>query len=746
VAVAEENAVEEALAGGPSRERERLVRFLHSAAAPPDRWGTTANQELRDSPQHVDPGLFEHQLKSVAWMHQAEREECVQAKTLAFAHQNFGENYEVKLPAGGVLAHPPGAGKTRIVAAFIRSSPAPTTILCPPHLIEFWRSELATQDATAVVVPFGADLDEPGRFVIDEPQDLGFEERIQARSAATKASSVWVVCGTPRAYVQLLGEFLLGRARCHWTTTVSEYRGEPEWPYIFRRRFLADPPAMCLPRPSLEIVEVGVAVGVEGIDAAVAGLSGYLMDQMLYLTFGHAATSTILERARTLEEMGFAANTCHEITLADWDAAVVQRSERRATAAASRLAALEVELTQQQHDFANRCDMDVLRDVPAVLHIGDEFVESAPAEWNVAWAGQTFSAEVGSGILVSREVDCAAYCRQNADAMLIVFVGEDAAPMGYSPHDGPPPIPAVRISESDAVKLTTGVHVRLEVRHVSIVDEEAGNVTQEIARDGVEVLLMHEVQQLRTEMASLERAKRFADQVRTSLGAQSSTSCPICFEDNTTVAILPDCAHAFCRACFEQTVGLSGNPTGVFGCPVCRCETQRRDVVIFRHGGARDDLPQKLVKLVELLKELRDEKVLVFVQWSANLHYLKEMLAEQGISALALEGDLTTTMDALRCFSRPVDEDSSSNVLLLSFQRHASGINLQFCRHVVILHPYCPETASDLAFVSMQKFRAYETQAIGRVRRYPQTGTVRVYRFFAACSVEEEIYSIARTR
>merc|ERR1711971_205661 len=125
LAVAEEEALEGALAGADTREKERLIRFMHAAAAPPDRWATTIGLQLEDTdktqPDMCD--LFSHQVASVGWMKQAEIETIVQAKALDFGHQTFGNNYEVKLPAGGVLAHPPGAGKTRIVAAFIKSNP-----------------------------------------------------------------------------------------------------------------------------------------------------------------------------------------------------------------------------------------------------------------------------------------------------------------------------------------------------------------------------------------------------------------------------------------------------------------------------------------------------------------------------------------------------------------------------------------------------------------------------------------------
>merc|ERR1711948_231528 len=105
-------------------------------------------------------------------------------------------------------------------------------------------------------------------------------------------------------------------------------------------------------------------------------------------------------------------------------------------------------------------------------------------------------------------------------------------------------------------------------------------------------------------------------------------------------------------------------------------------------------------------------------------------------SAMALVGELRETMDVLSRFG----QDGEPRVLLLSSQRHSSGINLQVARHVVIVHPYCTPTASSLDAISRREMFAFETQAIGRVRRYPQKEPVHVYRLFAAGTVEEELY------
>lgn len=169
----------------------------------------------------------------------------------------------------------------------------------------------------------------------------------------------------------------------------------------------------------------------------------------------------------------------------------------------------------------------------------------------------------------------------------------------------------------------------------------------------------------------------------------------------------------------------------------CSCEGQGLEVASVQ----REVLPSKLQRLLSLLRELLasgpEERVLVYTQWATHVVYLREVLQQQGVPALALVGELRDTMDVLSRFGSP-DEP---RVLLLCSQRHSSGINLQMARHVVIVHPYCTPTATSQDSISRLQMLAFEAQAIGRVRRYPQKNAVHVHRLFAVGSVEEELYA-----
>jgi len=158
-------------------------------------------------------------------------------------------------------------------------------------------------------------------------------------------------------------------------------------------------------------------------------------------------------------------------------------------------------------------------------------------------------------------------------------------------------------------------------------------------------------------------------------------------------------------------------------------------------GAAWEILPSKLQRLITMLREIlsagAEERALVFTQWAVHVTYLHDVLERHGVQCLALVGELEDTMDALRRFGQP---DEACRVLLLSSQRHSSGINLQAARHVIIVHPYCTPTASSRESISRAQMLAFEAQAIGRVRRYPQQRPVHVHRLFAAGTVEEDLY------
>ena len=363
---------------------ERLSRFLAVAAgAPPSaHWSSTieaaaaatldaaasASAEGSEVTDHR-LNLFAHQRRSLAWMRCVEAADpvaggsSVHVEPLAIAGRTFGSAYEVRLPAGGVVGHPPGAGKTRIAAALIAERAADTTLMAPGHLLPHWEEELSVAlgrhgapimnvDAPAdgtrgqellgyhwegvLLIGYHAlaaaqdgaiddddddDDDDNGggepepaairllgvrlrtaRLIIDEPQDIpsAMHSAVIDRLAPLYRTR-WVLCGTAHAHLRTIGPLLMGARRWRMASTVDEWRGQPTMCHVYRHRFLRDPPWACLPQPPLHVVEERVTPSQEeAVAAQMAALSGFVVDSVLLLSLGQKATALAVQERQQL--------------------------------------------------------------------------------------------------------------------------------------------------------------------------------------------------------------------------------------------------------------------------------------------------------------------------------------------------------------------------------------------------------------------------------------------------------------
>ncbi|CAJ1437173.1 unnamed protein product, partial [Effrenium voratum] len=398
-------------------QRKRLLDFLHAAAASPcaAKWpcsGEVISGEVVESllqrPAEAEresngtDGLFPHQAATIEWMQRIERRgvEKLQVEPLRFAGVALGASYQLQLPCGGVIAHPPGSGKTRIIAALVRETSGPaegyaaswlrwlltcgderqaplrraevrtawqalkggcaTLIVAPAHLRQQWLEELRGQSAAhaAEVLDYEAagalgTSAAFGRLVVDEPQDCpGCAWQPLQRLAEEfreTGRGVWQLCGTARSHLDSLGPLLLGWRGWHVAWRQSEWTGQPQLAHLIRTRFLADPPWACLPRPPLEWHNEAVVLRPrESADVAVANLAGFVLDSVLLLSFGaSAAFAAAQERDQLLMQMGWyncvgaSLLPVAEHALADWEGTVASRSQQKLQKLGEEIARLE---------------------------------------------------------------------------------------------------------------------------------------------------------------------------------------------------------------------------------------------------------------------------------------------------------------------------------------------------------------------------------------------------------------------
>jgi len=331
-------------------------------------------------------------------------------------------------------------------------------------------------------------------------------------------------------------------------------------------------------------------------------------------------------------------------------------------------------------------------------------------------------------------------------------------------------------------------HATLLVRTVAIEEDAAGGgggvdegrMADVVALDDAsEQSVTQRIVQLEAEESRLEKALHFSSQQQraaaelsqppsttTTAGAgvtgseddtdperSSAVVCPICLDRPEAVCVLPECFHCLCRSCLQRAV--AGGTS--FRCPLCRINVESWQVSVYRTARASEQTsrppdtmaielavwrqqPSKLQRLLQLvhtvLLEAPDERVLIYTQWLAHVEHLGTLLDAACMPALRMSGNLGHCMRCLQAFGR----HGQPRVLILSSQHHSSGINLQAARNLVLVHPYCTPSATAPEFVSFKQLCAFEQQAIGRIRRYPQAKPVRVWRLVGRDSVEEGLY------
>ena len=285
------------------------------------------------------------------------------------------------------------------------------------------------------------------------------------------------------------------------------------------------------------------------------------------------------------------------------------------------------------------------------------------------------------------------------------------------------------------------------------------------------------------------RVERYQGLLRWSANAKQlltdpEATCGVCLEGlfHVEVACWP-CLHLVCAKCEHEWRKKARRDvdSGGVPCPHCKMPARRGEITIFgardapmevevgQQGGPatatstaiatgialsdseepppspplakpeRAKLAALTALVASLLAEGDDERVVIFGQWQGVLGAVEAALGWAGITMLTLVGvSLEQRIDALRRFGQP---EEVCRVLLLSSGHHASGVNLQCARHCILVHPYCPDVGRESALRerSLADARAYETQAIGRVRRYPQQRQVSVHRLFVRGTIEEEL-------
>lgn len=131
----------------------------------------------------------------------------------------------------------------------------------------------------------------------------------------------------------------------------------------------------------------------------------------------------------------------------------------------------------------------------------------------------------------------------------------------------------------------------------------------------------------------------------------------------------------------------------------------------------------KAGKVVDLINQIGDEKIIIFTEYRASQIYLQWYLKENGITSVPYRGGFNK---GKKDWMKQLFENHAQ--VLIATEAGGEGINLQFCNHMINY---------DLPWNPMRL-----EQRIGRIHRYGQERDVHIYNLGIRGTVEEHIMTL----
>ena len=220
------------------------------------------------------------------------------------------------------------------------------------------------------------------------------------------------------------------------------------------------------------------------------------------------------------------------------------------------------------------------------------------------------------------------------------------------------------------------------------------------------------------ESAKLARIDEADRVVRDRLRTLCDEVCPACRTNAKCDAFVRCCARTLCTECArsQQSQGV---------CALCDgcADDAVVSVPCLRGMGT------KMTKIGELVTSLKDDPIVLFVQWKSMVRGTRSFLSSLGVRVLLMEGSMAQRASTLAEFA-------TSGVLLLCLEDCFAGLHLPHVRHIVFAHAIVAER---------KQVERYERQAIARCVRYGQTEQVNVYSFVVSDTEEERLWHRTHT-
>ncbi len=188
------------------------------------------------------------------------------------------------------------------------------------------------------------------------------------------------------------------------------------------------------------------------------------------------------------------------------------------------------------------------------------------------------------------------------------------------------------------------------------------------------------------------------------MDVDNEDECMICWDKyKMPITYIKSCGHYFCKSCID-TLMIHNNK-----CPKCRNQIIQSDVIHVQQMSDINNSP----KIHELLNIIHTGgKFIIFTQFNQVIDKIKHYLGRNNIT------------------SETLGNYNDEQILLLSSQQNAEGINLTSFDKMIIFEPF-----EDNIYSS-----EVEKQLIARIHRIGRSKPVDVFRFITIGTIEEEIY------
>jgi hypothetical protein len=207
----------------------------------------------------------------------------------------------------------------------------------------------------------------------------------------------------------------------------------------------------------------------------------------------------------------------------------------------------------------------------------------------------------------------------------------------------------------------------------------------------------------------IQRLESRLDGVKKKLDDMNNEICPICLNEPEKPVVVDCCSHGFCFDCVLDYISKKNN------CPNCTKKISTHNIHVIAKKDAynkikkteKPKIKNKLDVLIDILKEKKDGKIMVFANYPQTFIKIESELSKMKISYGVLKGTDAKVKQTVADF-----EKGSLKVLMLNAKSFGAGMNLQMASDIVIYHRFTKEM---------------EEQIIGRAQRIGREKQLHVY-------------------